>query len=76
MPITGPLTDNELTVVRAMIAEWQAGKDQQAQSLLDQKLTAEGQLRGLQPVLSAEKSAEVDAALKTDTVAGDVIIKR
>lgn len=70
------LTPEQETGLLAMLAEWQAQKDQQAQSLLDQKLTAEGQLRGLQPVLSAEKSAEVDAALKTDTVAGDVIIKR
>lgn len=73
MPITGPLTDNELTVVRAMIAEWQAGKDAQAQSLIDQKQTAEGQLRGLLPALTPEKAVQVETELAKDVVAEPLV---
>lgn len=60
------LTDAELVVVRAMMAEWQADKDTQAQGLIDQKQTAEGQLRGMLPVLSAEKIVTVEAELAKD----------
>jgi len=58
-----PFTETEETVLRAMIAEWQQAKDNQVQPLLDQKQTAEGQLRGLQPYLSAEKASVVEALL-------------
>ncbi len=58
-----PLTDAELVLIRAMIAEWQAGKDQQAQSLIDQKQTAEGQLRSLLPALTPEKVVQVETEL-------------
>lgn len=61
-----PLTETEESTLRLMLAEWQAGKQQQAQQLIDQKQTAEGQLRGLlyDQVLSAEAAATVADALK------------
>ena len=58
------LTEDQEKALLLMLAEWQAGKNAQAQSLMDQKQTAEGQLRGLQPFLSAESAAVVEAELK------------
>lgn len=55
----------------AMLAEWQAGKDQQAQSLIDQKQTAEGQLRSLLPALTPEKAVQVETELAQDAAVAE-----
>ena len=49
--------------IRAMLAEWQATKDAQAQSLVDQRDTAQGQLVALRPLLSDEAQVKVDASI-------------
>jgi hypothetical protein len=59
-----PFTPAEETAIRAMLAEWQTGKDAQAQSLIDQKQTAVGQLRGLAPYLSQRMAVAVEAETK------------
>ena len=68
-----PITETEETILRAMIAEWQSGKDAQAQSLIDQKQTAEGQLRGLLPALTPEKAVQVETELAKDVVAEPIL---
>ena len=59
-----PFTAEQEKGLLAMLAEWQKGKDTQAQSLIDQRQTASGQLRGLQASLSSQTAALVEAELK------------
>jgi hypothetical protein len=73
------LTDAELVQVRALLAERQAQNDVLAQTLVDAKQTAEGQLRGLvdEGKLSEAGRAVVDAALQVSAAAAPVeLLKR
>jgi hypothetical protein len=60
------LTEQQIAVLAFMADERLASIEQQAQQLLDQKATAEGQLNGLKQYLSPEAAAAVEAAIATD----------
>lgn len=70
-----PFTPEQEAGLLAMLSEWQDGKDAQAQSLIDQKQTAEGQLRGLQPLLRKETAEAVEAELRAAPVAETLSLK-
>ena len=57
-------TADQETALLTMLAEWQASRDTQAQQLINQKQTAEGQLWALKPSLSVEIATAVDAELE------------
>jgi hypothetical protein len=61
-----PFTADQETRLLIMLAEWQTNNDAQAQSLIDVKQTATGQLRGLDTTkMTTEMAATVEAELKS-----------